>query len=246
MAKESGLGANFYLGGYNLSGDTGSMSGISKGLTPLPVTGIGKSAVERLPGKLNGRIAWSSWWNPSNAHLALRTLPRSDRVASYWHRTALGAPVASCVGKQINYNPTRGNDGSLSAAVEVLSNAWWLDWGLGLTAGIRIDGAATNGASVDYGAGFAFGLQAYLHVFAFTGTSVTIKLQQSADNGVGDPWADVTGGAFAVVTGANVAERIQTSRTQAVERYLRAVTTGVFSNVQFAVSATVNQTENLL
>ena len=29
MAKQSGLGDNFYIGGYNLSGDVGSLGSIS-------------------------------------------------------------------------------------------------------------------------------------------------------------------------------------------------------------------------
>lgn len=242
MAKESGLGANFYLGSYDLSGDTGSLSGINKGLAPLVVTGINKSAMERLAGQLNGNIGWSSFFNPTNAHAALKVRSRTDLIASYWHRTTLGTPVAACVGKQISYNPTRGNDGSLTASVEVQSNAYWLDWGKGLTAGIRSDSTATNGTGVDFAAAGSFGLQAYLHVFAFTGTNATIKLQQSSDNGSGDAWADVTGGGFTTVTGTG-AERIATARDQAVERYLRVVTSGTFSALDFAVMATVNRTE---
>lgn len=246
MTKESGLGANFYLGGYDLSGDTGSITGLNKGLDPINITGIDKSAYERKAGKLSGRIAWSSFYNPTNAHLALRSLPRTDRIASYLHRTTLGAPVASCIGKQINYDPQRGSDGSLTANVEVLSNAFWLDWGLALTEGIRTDTTGTNGTGVDYGASYAFGLQAYLHVFAFTGTDVTIKLQQSSDNGVGDPWADVTGGSFTAVTAAPDEERIATARNQTIERYIRVVTTGTFSNLEFAVSVAVNKVDNTL
>jgi hypothetical protein len=84
-----------------------------------------------------------------------------------------------------------------------------------------------------------YGLQAYLQVFAFTGTSVTVKLQESADNGVNDAWTDVTGGSFTAATGVTT-ERIATSTTQNVERYLRVVTTGTFTNAQFAVNVVRN------
>lgn len=245
MAKETGLGANFYLDGYDLSGDTGSLESISKALNPIAQTGIDKLAYERQAGQLTGKIDWTSFFNPTNAHPPLRLLPRTDRVACYWHRPLLGAPVASMVCKQTDYAGTRDEAGALTFKVATLSNAWWLDWGLGLTVGKRTDGAGANGTGVDFSAGFAFGLQAYLQVFAFTGTSVTVKLQQSSDNGVGDAFTDVTGGAFTLVTG-QTAERIATSRTQSVERYLRVVTTGTFSNLVFAVNATVNRTETLL
>lgn len=86
----------------------------------------------------------------------------------------------------------------------------------------------------------SFGLQAYLQVFAFTGTSVTVKLQESADNGVNDAWTDVTGGGFTAATGITT-QRIATSSTLNVERYLRAVTTGTFTSAQFAVNVVRNE-----
>lgn len=245
MAKESGLGANFYLDEVDLSGDTGSLNNISKSASPLVMTGIDKYAFERKAGQLDAQLSWQSYFNPSTgqAHPALANGTfRNDRIGSYFHRPTLGMPVASMVGKQTTYAPTRGNDGSLMVSVDMLANQWWLDWGLALTAGKRTDGSATNGTGVDFSAAGTFGLQAYLHVFAFTGTSVTIKLQQSSDNGSADAFADVTGGAFTLVTGVTK-ERIATARNQAVERYLRVVTTGTFSNVVFAVSAVVNRTD---
>src|SRR6266540_1571321 len=102
-----------------------------------------------------------------------------------------------------------------------------------------IDKSAYNGTGVDAGASSAFGLQAYLQVFAFTGTSVTVKLQESSDNAVGDPYADVVGGAFTAATGIT-SQRIETTRSLTVKRYLRVVTTGVFSNAVFAVMVAKN------
>lgn len=248
MAKEHGLGAALYLDGVDLSGDTQAVPNITKSLSPIPMTGINKKAFERKGGVLDGSIQWTSYFNPTNAHLKLDDLPRIDVVASYFHKDdVLGTPVASMVSKQTTYDPTRGADGSLTASVNTLANQWWLDWGYSLTTGKRTDTAAANGTGVDFTdpspAAYSYGLQAYLHVFAFTGTNVTIKLQQSSDNGVGDAWADVTGGAFTVVTSAPQAQRLATARDQAVERYLRVVTTGTFTSVQFAVSAVINITE---
>lgn len=243
MAKESGLGANFYLDSTDLSGDVGSLSRISKSIATLPITGIDKSAMERKAGKLNGQLAWQSWFNPTNAHPALKNGTfRNDRIGSYYHRPTLGVPVASMVAKQTTYAGNRNADGSFTLNLDMLSNAWWLDWGLACTAGKRTDATPTNGTGVDFTAAANFGLQAYLHVFAFTGTNVTIKLQGSSDNGAGDAYADITGGGFTLVTGTTK-ERIATARNQAIERWVRVVTTGTFSNVQFAVSVVVNRTD---
>lgn len=242
MAKESGLGAQLYLDQYDISNDTGSVGSISKAVNLLTMTGIDKSAIERRAGQLTGGISANVFWNPSNAHTALAAGARTDRIVSYYHRATLGAPVASLVCKQTTYAPNRDSTGLFTATTDTLSNAYWLDWGLALTAGMRTDTTATNGTGVDfanYGMPASFGLQAYLHVKAFTGTSATIKLQGSSDNGVGDAFADITGGSFTTVTAVGK-ERIQTSRTQAIERYMRVVTTGTFSNLVFAVQATVN------
>lgn len=246
MAKESGLGAQLYMDQYDLSNDTNSLSKISKSLSPQEMTGIDKLAYERKAGQLDGGITATTYFNPSNAHGAYSALPRADRILSYFHRATLGVPVASMVAKQLGYNPNREADGKLTAEVEAVANAWWLDWGYALTAGKRTDTGATNGTSVDLnslGFGFttsaAFGAQFYLHVFAFTGTSVTIKVQDSADNA---SFADLTGATFTVVSGVTK-ERIATARNQTVRRYLRVVTTGTFSNAVFAVQGTVNVTD---
>lgn len=241
MTKQSGLGDAFYVAEFDLSGDVGSLSSIHGGNSPLEVTGIDKSAYERIGGIRDGGIDWSSWFNPaaSQAHPVLSALPTTDRILSYFRGTTLGDAAASMVAKQINYDPTRGEDGSLVFGVQALANGFGLEWGRQLTAGKRTDGGAANGTGVDDGASSAFGLQAYLHVFAFAGTSVTIKLQESSDNAVGDPYADVVGGGFTTVT-APTSQRIATAGNLTVERWLRVVTTGTFSNVVFAVNVSRN------
>lgn len=245
MAKETGLGAGYFLDGWDLSGDTRSLETISKSVSLIEQTGIDKYAYERNAGQLTGAIDWTAYFNPTNAHLTLEDLPRTNRNMMYMHKqTVLGTPCAFLSAKQLNYDPTRGADGSLTAGVASLSDTYWLDWGLSLTQGKRSDTGATNGTGVDfanYGMPAAFGFQAMLQVFSFTGTSVTFTIQSSSDNAVGDPYSAVAGGAFTVVSAAPTSERIQTGRTQAVERYLRVVTTGTFSQCTFTVAVAVNR-----
>lgn len=247
MSKQSGLGDNLYVAGYDVSGDISSLGAIGGGPAAMDVTGIDKSAFERIGGLRDGRLEWVSWFNPATdrAHDRFSALPTSDVLVTYCRGTALGSPAASMIGKQIDYSGTRADDGALSFAVQAQANGYGLEWCTQLTAGKRTDTAATNGTGVDFGTGStAFGLQAYLHVFAFTGTSVTVKLQESSDNGAGDAWADVTGGGFTAATGVT-SQRIETARGQTVERYLRAVTTGTFSNAVFAVSVCRNDTSTI-
>jgi hypothetical protein len=245
MAKQGGMGAAYFVDGYNLSGDSREFKTISKSMKPLEVPGIDASSMERIAGKLDGLMAWVSYFNTAalHAHAALKAPPRTDRVASYLHRQTLGVPMANMVCKQTNYDPSRADAGDFVFDIEALANDFWLDWGWTLTAGVRADTGATNGTGVDFGAAGTFGLQAYLHVTGFTGTSATIKLQQSSDNGAGDAFADVTGGAFTVVSTSPQGQAIYTARNLAVERYLRVVTTGTFSALSFVAGATVNETD---
>jgi hypothetical protein len=248
MVKSTGLGAGLYVSGNDLSGDIGSVSGINGGNTPIPLTGIDKSAMERAGGNRDGAVNFMSYFNKATdrAHPKLSTLPTANRIVTYCHRTTtIGDEFASLIGRQIDYDPTRAQDGSLTLTVQALADGYGLEWGEALTTGKRTDTGATNGATLDYGATIGqtlFGAQAYLHVFAFTGTDATIVIEDSATD-----FAAATLLTFTEVSalgGANTSERIETaSRTETVDRYLRVTTTttGGFTNLVFAVQVTKNE-----
>lgn len=245
MTKTSGLGASFYIGGVDLSGDIGSLSKISGGQAPIDLTPINKSAHERVGGLRTGEIDFMAYFNASAAqeHVTLSALPSTDVILSYLHGTTLGNPAACMVAKQINYDPTRGADGSFTINVQALSNAYGLEWVQQATAGQRTDTSATDGTGIDDTAQTTFGLQAYLHVFSVAGTSVTVSLEHSSDNGGADPFAAITGGAFAaVLAGATSAQRIATASGATIKRYIRIVTAGTFSSAVFWVGYARNQT----
>ncbi|TDC47639.1 hypothetical protein E1281_25910 [Actinomadura sp. KC345] len=244
MAKSSGLGDNLYIDGVDVSGDIGSLGNIGGGPAALEMTGINKSAIERRGGVRDGAIEFTSFFNPSEdeTHDVLSMLPTADRLVSYYRGTAAGGWAANLVAKQIGYDPTRGEDGALTLATQAQANGYGLEWARQLTAGKRSDTEATDGTSLDLGAASSFGLQAYVQVFSFTGTSVTIKLQGSSDDAAADAFADITDGDFTAVTTAPTAERIQTARDAAIERYIRVVTTGTFTECTFAVSVAINKT----
>lgn len=243
MSKQGGLGDNLLVGGYDLSNDIGSLSRISGSHTVQDVTGIDKEAVERITLIRDGEISYTAFYNPSTdrAHDRLSILPTTDVVTTYLRGTVLGGESANLVGKQINYDGTRAADGSYILNVQALANAYGLEWAAQLTAGIdthTTDG--DDGTGVDFTAGQSFGLQAYLQVTAFSGTNATISVQHSNDNGT-DPWANVTGGVFTQVTGANVTERIQTTRDRPIKRWLRVSSTGTFTSMSLAVTVAVNR-----
>jgi hypothetical protein len=242
VAKQSGLGDNLYVGGYNISGDIGSLGTIGGGPAEQVVTGIDKSAPERIGGLRNGTIEFSAWFNDATGreHPALSALPTTDRIITYCRGTAVGSPAAAMVAKQINYDPSRAADGALSESVSAQSNGYGIEWGRQLTAGVRTDTGATNGASLDTLASASFGGQAYLHVFSFAGTDVTILIQDSANN---TDWLDVASFAFTEVTAGPTTERIALGNTATIRRYVRVITetTGGFTSCAFAVAMVKNE-----
>jgi hypothetical protein len=238
MAKQSGLGDRLFVSGRDLSGDIGSIQRVAGGPAAMDLTDITQSGFDREGGLRDGGIDFTSWFDKAAgaAHPTLAALPQADVAVTYCRGLGLGSPAASCVAKQIDYAGTRGADGAFSFAIATVANGYGTEWGFQLTPGMRTDGAATNGASVDGGASSAFGAQFYLQLTAFTGTSVTVKIQDSADNSA---WLDLSGASFLAATGFG-AQRIAVSGT--VRRYLRVATTGTFSNAVFVVQATRNDT----
>jgi hypothetical protein len=238
MSKQGGLGHALWWHGNDVSGDITAVGTISGGPAVLTTTGINKSAIERIGGVRDGSLSATSWWNPDagGSHAVFSALPTTDVVLTYACGTTLGVPAACLVSKQIGYDGSRADDGSFTFALDAQANGYGLEWGLLGTPGIRTDTTATNGTAVDNGASSTYGLQAYLHLFAFTGTSVTAKLQDSPD---GSTWTDVAGAAFAAASTVG-AQRIAV--TGNVNRYLRVATTGTFTNAQFAVVIARNTT----
>lgn len=242
MPKQSGLNARLFVAGYDVSGDIGAVDTISSSVELLPATGIDKSAVERMKGLADGHIDFTSYFNPDpgQAHAAFSTLPSADVGTMFLLGTTVGNPGAVMVAKQLDYAPSRGDDGSLTCKIGADANAFGLEWGDQLTTGKQTLGGSGAGTVLDYGAAVGttnFGLQAYLQVFSAVGTSGTVAIQGSSDNAVGDPYADIAGAVFSAVTpaAAPTSQRVQTSRTQAVERYLRVNVTGTFTSFVFAV-----------
>jgi hypothetical protein len=241
MSKATGLGAGLFVNGVDLSGDTGNVSAIGSSRPTQNVTGIDKSAIERIQLRKNGRIDWGAHWNPTGAHPTLSALPMTDVPVTYAHRQALGAPAAAMVGKQINYDGNRSAEGEFNLSVLAQSNGYGLEWGQLLTVGIQqLSGA---GSSVDFDAQTLFGLQAYLHVFALDGTDATVAVQDSADGSTG--WTNITGAVFSQVTSAPGSQRLQTARDATVRRHLRVNVSGTFTTIDAAVVVVKNEREVL-
>lgn len=243
MTKQGGLGDRFYIDEFNMSGDVGSLSNVGGGPNLSVVTAIDKSAIERLGLARDGRMSFSTWFNPTTtagaegSHAILKGRPTADRIVTYGIGATIGNPAASIVSKQINYDGTRGNDGSYSHAVDLQANKYGLEWGYQATAGPQSETTAGNNASIDGGAGTAFGASVYVHLISFTGTDIYIGWNHSTDNAVGDPFATLDSGSLEAGFVAVGKQRLTTSTiTTTIKRYTKMYFTGTFSQATFVVN----------
>lgn len=236
MAKTSGMGMGLAVAGYNVANDIASLA-IRGGPTALDMTGIDKSAFERIGGLLDGGIDLTGFLNDATdqLHPVVSGLVTTDRQAVLFLASTIGADAACLVGKQLDYTGTRGADGSLQFTMPHPANGFSLEWCDLLTAGYRTDTSGTNGTALDGAAASSTGWAAYLQVLALTGTNVVVTLEDSADN---VSFATFTGSAFTSVTAARTVQRLQGGATATVRRYVRAVTSGTFTSAQFIVAFT--------
>lgn len=238
MAKISGLGSAFFAGIYDISGDVGSIGTIETTRAMLDVTGIDKSAVERITGRRDGTMSFNAFFNTAAAqeHVALLASGRTDLQASVFIGSTVGGPAASILGKQLTYGQTFGADGSLVTASSVAGNGNGLgvEWGEMLTTGKQSFATGTvNGTSIDLGsASTLFGAAAYIHIITMPSGTATFAVQDSTDN---ITFNNVAGMAFTGATGPTT-QRVQGAIGATVLRYVRIQGTGVHGTSLIAVN----------
>src|SRR5258708_202960 len=250
MAKEAGMGCALDAGGYDVGGDTQAFT-VHGGPVALDLTDVTQSAFFGLGGERSAEVNWTSFMDTAAGaeHDALSGLPLTDQIETVLlNPVAVGCPALSQVSKQIGYDPTRGADGSLTFALSGQSNAFGQEWGVALTPGRRVDVAATAAGpsnSFDTGASLSFGAQMYVHLIAFAGTSVTIKLQDSADN---ITFLDIAGTSLTTtaLTAGHQAVRVSEPNTTVIRRYIAVATVGTFTSADFVVQVTKNPIANVV
>lgn len=242
MPKSSGLGDRLFVGGYDISGDVGSLSRIGGGMTTQDVTGIDKSAFERLGLLRDGAVEYSGFFNdsPTQAHQTLKGLPTADVPVVYCRGALLGNQAAGMVSKQVNYDWNREADGSIGFEVQALANGTGLEWGQQLTGGMRNDTGAATLTALDMLAQTNFGGALYIQVQSFTGTTVQFVCQDSADN---TTFTNVAGLSVSGVTAAPFAIRIPTTLTTTpLRRYARMATIGTLTQMTWSAILIKNET----
>lgn len=233
MAKKSGLGQLFFVNGYDLSGDVGSIDSLGSPRPVLEITGIDKSAVERILGHGDGHMTFNTWFNDATEaeHAALKSLPTADVNVLWVFETTMGDVAVGLVGKQVNYDWTRGSDGSLAGTIQVLASGQPLEWLILQDAAITANSGAGNGNANDNGASTSLGLVAYQHIKSMTTGSITIVLDDSPNN---SSWSTLM--TFTTVADGSEPAAERKTVSGAINRYIRIRTTGDFANIRFVLA----------
>lgn len=233
MAKQNGLAARLFASGYDLSADVSVIQQLGYEQTLLAVPTLAKEAMERVAGVADGRLTVNGWFDPDSAHAVWTAnsgkLPTADVIALAGFGAALGDPMAGLVAKQASYEVNRQPGNALATVAAYQANGYGLEFGRLLTTGPKqTDASAADSSSIDDAADSADGGAGYLQIITLGSGTPTVKIQESSDNGATDTWADLV---TFTVQAAHTAERIEVAG--AVERYLRVVSTGTFTNLVF-------------
>tara|TARA_R100000322_G_scaffold114578_1_gene73589 strand:- start:920 stop:1663 length:744 start_codon:yes stop_codon:yes gene_type:complete len=234
MAKQSGLGHNFFIDGYDLSGDVSAVDTWSTPVESVDVTSISKSAMERIQGRVDFDGGFTTFFNDASLaqHVALSGGVTTDRNVSWTFGSTVGDVACGVVAKQGDYAMTRAEDGSFTASIPIMGNGVIAEWGNLLSAGKITHSSATTVASKDDSSSSSSGLSAFIQSASLSSGTATVKIQHSANDA---SWSDL-------ITFTNVASASDSGRTSerktvsgTVNRYLRIVTTGTFSTLVFVV-----------
>jgi hypothetical protein len=160
MAKRTGLGQKFYIvqigsgPAYDISGDVGSIDTADCMVATLDVTGIDKSAHERIPGLGDGKLQYTGFWDNAagGQHAVVHALDGLP-VRGLWCGSANeGDGLAFAVsGILTNYPATRAAGGALTAKPTIDGYSGDLpDWGFVLANATDASGTV-NHTAVDFG-----------------------------------------------------------------------------------------------
>ncbi len=236
MAKSAPFAQLFIVHGRNLSGDIGSFSELLQERETLDVTPINKSAHERLIGLAGGAMDFDAFFNDASEQSfdSLKQLPSTDVIGLWAQSSTIQDNTFSLVSKQENFALSRGAEGALGLQGRLASTGGFsLEHGRLLTAGIATHSSATTGSSVDKSAAGSNGFSAYLHIIDIASGTPTVTIEMDDNSGFTSTTQLI---AFtAVADGAEPTAEHKTTLTNP-ERYLRIVTTGTFTGLDFIIA----------
>ena len=234
MTKKSGLAQSLFIGGFDLTGDVGSVNDANITIGQLPQTGLNKSAIERTRAKRDGGISFASFFNDAAAqnHPVLTGLMgnRDQKIVIWALSQTRGEPALCFTSRVVSpYQRDHAADGAFTGTTTaVIDQDGVCEPTVLLTAPKDTHASASTSASVDGGASSANGASGYVSVLSIGSGTPTFILQDSANDSTFATL--ISFGAQAV----NTSERATVAGT--VDRYTRPQTTGTFTDAVFVMT----------
>lgn len=234
MSKISGVPSAYYVGPHDLSGDIGALNSLSITVAQQDVTGLRKNGTERVQLRSDSEMSWAGFWNPSaGASVDVLSTLDDNVQTTYAAQDIRGGLAGSLIASSSSFSSQRGADGSLVITGQAMASAGIpLEWGQLLTNGAETFAAAAATTYIDRGVGSAtnYGLAAYIHALSIASGSATVTIQDSGDH---ITWDAVIASAAIAAAGT---QRLLTSLTENVRRYLRLDVTGTFTDLVLVVN----------
>ena len=235
MAKESGLNVRLYVEGKDMSGSANALSGAGYSQAMLETTPLNTSAATRITGLADGTLSVNGYFDTSDdAPWAEDSgkLPSSDVVVLVALSSAAGDPSVGMNAKEGEFNVSRSSGSAISIASSFSGNGMGGEFGEMLTAHDDTHSSAGSGTVVDSGASSSSGGAGYVQVISLGSGSVVVNLQESTSSG--GSYSNFMTFSTVAAAAAPSAERVTMEGT--VQRYIKVVTTGTFSNAKIAVA----------
>ena len=235
MAKESGLNVRLYVEGKDMSGSANALDGAGYSQAMLETTPLNTSAATRITGLADGTLSVNGYFDTSDdAPWAEDSgkLPSSDAVVLVALSSAVGDPSVGMNAKEGEFNVSRSSGSAISITSSFSGNGMGGEFGEMLTAHDDTHSSAGSGTVVDSGASSSSGGAGYVQVISLGSGSVVVNLQESTSSG--GSYSNFMTFSTVAAAAAPSAERVTMEGT--VQRYIKVVTTGTFSNAKIAVA----------
>jgi hypothetical protein len=235
MAATHGKDVDIYIGGYDLTGYFNDMS-ITRDADTAETTTFGSTSKSYVVGLKDGSYSFAGIWdgtaNAVDDRLAATFGVEGTVVTTYPGGDTQENPAYVAAGIQTSYEVGASIGDAVTVSAEVQASGG-LFRGLAIHAKAAETATGDDATSADFGAAStsSTGFVANLHGFAFSGTSCTVKLIDSADDAT---FADVTGGGFTAISG--VTSQQLTHASTSVRRYVKTNRAGVFTSCTYAVA----------
>jgi len=184
-----------------------------------------------ISGLSEGSIALGGIWDPT-ADVALQAMVQSaagEPWAVALDGFAVGNKVRVCKARNTKY-AAASPVGDVVTYVVTVDADGGIDIGTALQDSIAAETGAASAAGTDHSALTANGGVAQIHMIAFTGTDITVKVQHSTTDA---SYIDLA--TFTALTAVG-SEQVTVAEGTTVNRWLRATWTGTFSSATFAVT----------